>query len=266
MSNLPAPVVLVHGIFGFGQLNAFGITLADYFRLIPAALRAAGHVVPTPPSLNPAASIAERAAGLKSYLNSPALAGQRVHLVAHSMGGLDARYMIAKLGTADRVISLTTIGTPHHGSPVADVVLAGGFGNVDAVLGHLGLNVSGVRDLTTEAAARFNEEISEASGIRYQSIGGVFAPLRPFGLPLGVLGGTHDFIKGRDGANDGLVSVASARFGQDESKWTFRGTWDGSHFRQINWGNDLMLMPPEWNDNGILNNYLQLVASIVAEG
>lgn len=47
----------------------------------------------------------------------------KVHLVAHSMGGLDARYLVGKLGYGDRVASVTTISSPHHGSRIADVLL-----------------------------------------------------------------------------------------------------------------------------------------------
>jgi triacylglycerol lipase len=269
------PIVLVHGIFGFGHLSAFGISLPDYFRGIPAALRAQLHVVPPPPSLNPAGSIAQRANDLKNYLNSqPLVLNQKVHLIAHSMGGLDARYMIAKLGMADRVLSLTTIGTPHHGSPVADAILSGGLANLDVALGHLGLNVAGAKDLATAAAAKFNKEVPEVDGIRYQSIAGVFHPQRLPGIPLpgiplpsiplGLLGGTHDLVERSEGPNDGLVSVASARSGQDATKWNFRGTWDGSHFRLVNWGNDIMLNPIELGDQGIVNNYVQLVVAILA--
>ena len=43
-----------------------------------------------------------------------------VNLIAHSMGGLDARYLISRLGMADQVRSLTTISTPHRGSFMAD--------------------------------------------------------------------------------------------------------------------------------------------------
>ena len=42
-----------------------------------------------------------------------------MHLIAHSMGGLDARHMIVREGMAERVASLTTVGTPHNGTPVA---------------------------------------------------------------------------------------------------------------------------------------------------
>ena len=34
-----APIVLVHGILGFNQLTLGGARLAEYFRLIPEALR-----------------------------------------------------------------------------------------------------------------------------------------------------------------------------------------------------------------------------------
>ena len=49
--------------------------------------------------------------------------GRPVHLIGHSLGGLDSRFLISKLGMADRVLSLTTIGTPHHGTPLADIVV-----------------------------------------------------------------------------------------------------------------------------------------------
>ena len=45
---------------------------------------------------------------------------ERVNLLAHSKGGLDARYLISTLGMEAQIASLTTISTPHHGSSVAD--------------------------------------------------------------------------------------------------------------------------------------------------
>ena len=41
-------------------------------------------------------------------------------VIGHSMGGLDARYMVSRLGMAERVKSLTTVATPHRGSAFAD--------------------------------------------------------------------------------------------------------------------------------------------------
>ena len=47
------------------------------------------------------------------------------HLIAHSMGGLDSRFLITHLQpTSDnRILSLTTIGSPHRGSPIADLIV-----------------------------------------------------------------------------------------------------------------------------------------------
>ena len=148
-------------------------------RQIPQALRAAGHVVPPPPALRPAGSIVERAHDLKAYLNDlqhPAVFGQRVHLIAHSMGGLDARYMITKLDMAPRIVSLTTIGTPHHGSPIADLVSAGTQPLLRRFVEHLGVDVRGLADLTTAACQRFNTEVLDMPTVHYFSIAGHFTP------------------------------------------------------------------------------------------
>ena len=83
-----SPVVLVHGIFGFNHLTLGGVNIATYFRDIRGALQADRYNVPTPPQLNPAGSIMDRAKDLKKYLvNNPEGSGKQVHLIAHSMGG-----------------------------------------------------------------------------------------------------------------------------------------------------------------------------------
>lgn len=47
----------------------------------------------------------------------------KVHLIAHSQGGLDGRWMISKLGMCDRIASLSMLGTPNHGTQLADLSL-----------------------------------------------------------------------------------------------------------------------------------------------
>ena len=108
--QLRSPIVLVHGLFGFDQVRMGPLVLVDYFHGIPPVLRAAGNRVLVP-KLSPTASIASRAAQLKAFIDreSP---GEPVHLVGHSMGGLDCRYLITHLDMASRVLSLTTLGTP----------------------------------------------------------------------------------------------------------------------------------------------------------
>ena len=72
-----------------------GATLVNYFPGIPEILAAAGNRVFIP-ALTPTGGVADRAKQLKDYIvqHSP---GEPVHIIAHSMGGLDARYMISCL-------------------------------------------------------------------------------------------------------------------------------------------------------------------------
>ncbi|MFO0865908.1 MAG: hypothetical protein U0744_14870 [Gemmataceae bacterium] len=90
----------------------------SYFPGIVDGLAKAGNRVLIP-ALSPTGPIADRAMQLKRFLLGSEVKGP-YHIIAHSMGGLDSRYMITKLGMADQVISLTTLGTPHRGSPFAD--------------------------------------------------------------------------------------------------------------------------------------------------
>src|SRR5947207_11660478 len=109
------PVVLAHGFLGFDEL-AIGSQRHAYFRGIETRLVQMGAKVYTP-RVPPAASIATRAGRLAELIR--ALPDERVNIVAHSMGGLDARYAISQLGLSDKVASLTTIATPHLGTPLA---------------------------------------------------------------------------------------------------------------------------------------------------
>lgn len=259
-----APIVLVHGICGFNKLTVGGSNVAEYFRGIPDALRNAGYTVPEPPALPPTASIVDRARALKTYLNSPSLEGQRVHIIAHSMGGLDARYLISSLGMADRVLSLTTIGTPHLGSPIADLIEA----KLDPVLGgiaaSLELDIDGIHDLTTQACADFNRANKDNPNVCYFYVSGSFSP-SPMAMPFNILGYTCDVIQRAEGDNDGLVSVTSAAYGGTKSTWINLGAWKANHFRLINWGKNIVPSLSENWDKSIVNNYLAMLEPIMAE-
>jgi triacylglycerol lipase len=259
-----APIVLVHGIFGFDQIALGGVKIGDYYRLVPDALRKDGHIVPHPPQTNRAGSVAERAQDLKNYLMDPGrveVFGKKVHLLAHSMGGLDARVMISKLGMADRVLSLTTIATPHHGSPLANAVVKGTEPGLTKSLGAIGIDVKATLDLTTEACERRNSEVLDESGVAYFSIGSQFAPPRIFGKPQGLLGHSHDLIAKSEGNNDGVVSVQSANMATRPA-WTSLDTWNVNHFREINWGANLLPTPLELADHTIVEKYRALVKQI----
>src|SRR2546426_12182372 len=150
------PIVLVHGLFGFDRIRLAGLTIANYFPGIPECLQAAGNRVLIP-SLSPTAGVAERARQLKEYLDreSP---GEPVHLFAHSMGGLDSRYMISRLGMADRVLTLTSIGTPHRGTAFADWGISTLARLATPVFNAIGIPYQAFYDLTTARCRDFNAE------------------------------------------------------------------------------------------------------------
>ena len=168
------------------------------------------------------------------------------------MGGLDSRYLISRLGMAERVLSLTTLGTPHRGTPLADQGIKI-FGRVIDELARHGIDLRGFLDLTTAACAEFNAQTPDVPGVRYYSIAGQFEPR--FGDLLQV---PHAIIRQAAGANDGLVPVASATYGR------FLGTWAANHFRLMNWATNILLPIPELKDRTILDGYLGLIRHLEA--
>src|SRR5260370_20375758 len=144
--RLRAPIVLAHGLFGFARLGA-GQFAVNYFPGIPQALTAGGSRVLVA-QVHPTASIASRAAELKQFIDREA-PGEPVHLFGHSMGGLDARYMISRLGMGQRVLSLVTLGTPHRGTTFADWGIRRLERLVKPALKLIGIPTQGVYDLTT---------------------------------------------------------------------------------------------------------------------
>src|SRR5258708_6200612 len=91
-TRLKAPIVLAHGLFGFSRIGLGPLTFASYFRGIPAFLRAAGtRVLVT--RVPPIAGVARRAEKLGRQIQEQS-PDEPVHLIGHSMGGLDARALL----------------------------------------------------------------------------------------------------------------------------------------------------------------------------
>jgi triacylglycerol lipase len=168
--SVHSPVVLQHGLFGFSDMKLGKLRLS-YFNGIDCAIAERGHPLIVC-RVHPTSSIELRARQLRaqilSQLRTMKRPKERVIIIAHSMGGLDARYMISKLEMADRVAALVTISTPHRGSPYADWVLK----NLGKRMGGLKLvkllhlDLQAIRDLTTEACKEFNEEIEDSPDVR----------------------------------------------------------------------------------------------------
>ena len=66
---------------------------------------------------SPHMTIAHRAEALANQFDSLIDSAKypKVHLICHSFGGVDARLALSEMGLSDKVHSLTTLATPHHG-------------------------------------------------------------------------------------------------------------------------------------------------------
>jgi triacylglycerol lipase len=243
---------MVHGFFGYDRIALGRWTLAEYFHGVDRSLRAVGNRVLIP-RLSPTDGIAERAAQLKAFLDrhSP---GEPVHIFAHSMGGLDSRYMITHLGMADRVLSLTTLGTPHRGTSYIDwMVKRFGFFARPA-LDALGIARRGFRDLTTMSCVDFNQQTPDRPKVRYFSVvGRCEGPWLGFPWTL-----SQRLVERHEGPNDGVVSVTSATYGEHTE------VWEGDHLALINIRNRHASWRGVWKDRS--EYYGRLVRRLADEG
>ena len=65
---------------------------------------------------------------------------EKLHIIAHSQGGVDSRYVMSALGYDKYIASLITVATPHLGTPLADYVLNvpdGAFDPVSRTMGWI---------------------------------------------------------------------------------------------------------------------------------
>lgn len=121
----PYPVVLLHGMAGFGKLEVGPVGLT-YFEGIAEDLTKRGEMVfvtLAPPFDSSEARAKAIATQIDEILAKTGKA--KVNLVGHSQGGIDARLLASPngLGYGDRIASVTTIATPHLGTRIADTVL-----------------------------------------------------------------------------------------------------------------------------------------------
>ncbi len=263
-------IILVHGILGFAK--RFGM---DYFRDLPGRFRAQGLRVFVP-ELDPTEGVEFRGAQLREQIQAAASAGnidttQKTHIIAHSLGGLDSRYILSPANPNQLQVpvrSLTTISTPHRGSPVADIVdnpqalspfphlpFAAGPDLLEPVLNALRISLNGLRNLTTSACQAFSEEYVDNPDVSYfSSAGSGRAGFPQASAPFFLF---HQFISAATGQpSDGMVPVSSAQWGSFDSS-----TWAGDHGEMIGYNLDNLLSLPAY---GYLAKYDQIVARAAA--
>jgi triacylglycerol lipase len=247
------PIVLIHG-FAWKDMK-----IAEYWYKIPEYLREQGATVYV--TNQDAWNSHKERAGQVAVEIGDFIHEQKcdkVNLVCHSQGSMDARWLIEKLEMKNKdgrltpakqlIASYTSIAGVHRGSKIADIVvngipktirprLARGLDKVAGLILHdKDPNAwEAVKELGTEYMNEiFNKECpmvddsngGEKDGIYYQSYTtrirlGVFLSMCPADR---LLIPTWLILKHIDGENDGVVSVSCAKFGK------FRGVKAGISF------------------------------------
>lgn len=213
------PILLVHGVF-FRDFRFF-----NYWGRIPAELKRNGAAI-FYGNQQSAASVErcgeELTERIKQIVRETGC--EKVNIIAHSKGGLDSRCAISVCGAADYVASLTTVNTPHRGCIFADYLLdkipdkvcCNVASKYNAALSKFGDHdpnfIEAVRDLTASSCARLNSMLPDSPQVYYQSIGTKMNRASGGRFPLNMF---YPVVKHFDGANDGLVSVDSMKWGSN---------------------------------------------------
>ncbi len=254
------PLVLAHGMGGFTSIA--GLSLTQYFYGINADLAANGGRVFATQVASFDSSYVRGEQLLNQVQQIAAITGSpKVNIIGHSQGTLDARYVAGV--RPDLVASVTGVGGPNLGSPVADTVkkisnipLLGTvvltpvvstavnalFTLLDITSGqrYSQSSINGMNQLTTSGAAAFNAQFPNGipiegvcgqgrfavNGIRYYSWGGTghLTNLLDVTDPLLLLTGALI-----PGANDGLVGQCSSHLGL-----VIRDNYNQNHVDEVN--------------------------------
>lgn len=216
--NTKYPILLVHGVF-FRDSRYL-----NYWGRIPAELEKNGARIYYG-NHQSAASVEDSGKELLERIRQiiEETGCEKVNLIAHSKGGLDARAMLSIPEASQHVASLTTINTPHRGCEFADYLLSKVSKTkqeliactYNAALRKLGDTnpdfLAAVNDLTASACHARNDQVKDAEGVYYQSIGSKLNTVLGGRFPLNC---TYLLVNHFDGLNDGLVGETSFPWGE----------------------------------------------------
>lgn len=252
------PIVFSHGMAGFITVGTDQFGLDYWYQILPDLARNGANVWAT--RVSPFNSSEIRGEQLlDQVLEIRAITGaDKVNLVGHSHGGPTIRYVGNVI--PDKVASLTAVGAPNKGSPVADLILSAEgtaiegplVGTINfvskAITWAQGLDpksfphdsFAGGKSLTLAGSAKFNsqyplgmptttcgEGMLKEKGIFNYSFTGVGTVTNLLD-PDGALKVTSLLINGGK-ENDGLVSRCSAKFGK-----TIRDDYNWNHLDEVN--------------------------------
>ncbi|NLD46723.1 MAG: triacylglycerol lipase [Clostridiaceae bacterium] len=188
---------------------------------------------------------------------------EKVNIIAHSRGGLDARYMISILGMSEHVASLTTISTPHHGSKIVDIVyklpeplinLIGNSLNKNAkMMGDKRSDIfASSRQLSVSSCEEFNKMVINSEKVYYQSFAAVMNNI----FSDYILTIPNLLLRFAEGKNDGLVSVESSKWGE------FKGVLSTKHSRGISHGDVIDLRRNDYEGFDAREKYIEIVSEL----
>ncbi len=273
------PIVLAHGVCRFDRIwsDALEIDNSDdpkidsmhYFKGLRTKLKNQGFVV-YHSNVSWSADVKTRASELEENILQilDKESAKKVNIIAHSMGGLDARHMLFNSrnlsGIYKKIASLTTISTPHEGSPFAD------WGTtqlpyVIPIAQKLGLCLKGFYDLRTDRCRNFNNapEVIEfekecEKNIKFQT----FAGSQKFWGVFDALKLSYYIIEKKEGENDGLVSVKSAKWRERY----FRGILENTdHLNELGWWDPAQIYENEFENELMMrihNFYLDIARNL----
>ena len=210
------PIVLAHGIM------LRDIKFFKAFGRIEKVLLSDGHTVYTA-NTDGVGTIENNAAQLAEFIDEVLKKenAEKVNIIAHSKGGLDARYMIEHLGMGAKVASVTFLCTPHKGSMIATKLygLPRWIKGFIAFWMNLWYRIFGDKQPNVLEACRQLQSAPKGVLENCERPDGIF--MQSFSSTL--KRSRDDFIMGiplkfsrryEEGETDGMVSVESSKFAE----------------------------------------------------
>jgi len=236
------PILLVHGIAWRDD-----VALKKYWGTIPQQLEKHGATVFLA-NQNAYNSFEDNAIQIKTRIEEilKQTNAEKINIIAHSKGGLDARYMISCLGMENKVASLTTISTPHHGSSLATEIFVLTdklqLQNQIVAIAKTYAKIIGDKKpdvwkawlmLTPQYMEVFNNEVLNSNMVYYQSYGSVLTD----NYPMKVMVWKKNILEKNEGRNDGDVSETSCQWGEYKGLVWDKDSLGISHFDIIGFTN-----------------------------